>query len=174
MRCFCIEYTTWINLMSWLARRSSQATNPVRFSQHIPKNLYLLSCLHYRPNEWITHGFLPNIFFCSPLHPDANPCCQYLLVRNNTQTMVLLCIAHHYNSFCLFPNEMLPIPLYLFSEHASFFLISKVLIIYFAECACASTNARLVLFVVARLWGNGMRSGLYLRQRRKNNNNLKR
>ena len=46
--------------------------------------------------------------------------------------MVLLCNAHHYNSFCLFPNKMMPISLYLHSKHASFFLISKV-IVSFAE-----------------------------------------
>ena len=80
----------------------------------------------------------------TPPSTPSNPCCRSLLVRSNTPTMVLLCNAHHYNSFCLFPNKIMPISLFLLSEHASFFLISKVLIVI-SSC--------LVLFVVARLWG---------------------
>ena len=82
----------------------------------------------YQRNE-STHGFPPKVFFYSPLHPDANPGCRYLFVRSNTQTMVLLCNAHHDNSFCL----MIPILLYVLSEHASLFIISKVLTVSFAE-----------------------------------------
>ena len=58
---------------------------------------------------------------------------------------------------------------YLLSEHASFFIISKVLIIYFTRIS----KQMHVLFVVARLWGNGMQSDLALQQQRKNNTTWK-
>ena len=146
--CFCIEYTTWINLMSRLARRSSQATNPVCFSQHILKNWYLLSCLHYRQNEWINSVFYLMFSSTPPSTPTPTPAADTLFVQSNTQTMVLLCNAHNYNSFCLFPNSFL----------CQFHFTSSV---------------NMLLSFLEKCW-NGKRSALSLQQRRKNNTTLKR
>ena len=68
-----------------------------------------------------------------PSTPTPTPAADTCLCWSNTQTMVFLCNAHHYNSFCLFPNKMMPISLDLLSEHASFFLIPKVLIVFLVE-----------------------------------------
>ena len=64
--------------------------------------------------------------------PDADPCCRYGLCE---AILKLWCYyaMHIITMAFLFPNKITPISLYLLSEHASFFLISKVLIVSFAE-----------------------------------------
>ena len=99
-----------------------------------------------------------------PSTPMPSPAAILICVKQNSTHTVLLCNAQHYNSFCLFLNKLKAISLYLLSEHASFFLISPSVDRFFR--GDFQTN---VLFVVARLWGNRKRSGLSLRQRRKNN-----
>ena len=64
----------------------------------------------------------------------------------------------------------MPISLYLLSEHASFFLISKVLILSFVEI---SKQMR-ILCCLRSLGSEETESDPVCRQRRKNNTTLKR
>ena len=118
-------------------RRSSQAINPVRFSQHILNHLYLLSCLHYRLNEWMNSWFSST----PPRHQPLLPilvCAQHQLWYYYAMHIITTAFAC---SQIKWPLQWTCFSLYYF-QSGCFFRWD------------VQTNARLVLFVVARFWGN--------------------
>ena len=116
----------------------------------------------------------PTVFLLmfSSTPPDADPCCRYCLCKAILKLWYYYTM-HIITTAFLFPNKMMPISLYLLSEHASFFLISKVLIVSlwrFPNSTRRPTE-RLVLFVVARHLRK-LKAILSWRQRCKNNTTL--